>query len=143
MSRPYIPVDIRQTITELDKRRCAYCLSPEVLSGIPLTFDHIVPVASGGESTADNLCLACRSCNEFKGVQMVGADPESDEAVPLFNPRTQRWSEHFRWDESGTRVEGITAVGRTTVSVLKLNHSLIVKARTRWVMVGWHPPQDI
>ncbi|MCP4426327.1 MAG: HNH endonuclease [Chloroflexi bacterium] len=143
MSRPYIPVEIRQTIAKLDKRRCAYCLSPEVLSGIGLTFDHIAPVAAGGETSLDNLCLACRSCNEFKNVQMAGIDPESDETIPLFNPRAQRWLEHFRWDESGTLVEGITAVGRITVSVLKLNHSLIIKARTRWVMAGWHPPQDL
>jgi hypothetical protein len=143
MSRPYIPIEIRQAVAELDKRRCAYCLSPEVLSGIALTFDHIIPVASGGQTSLDNLCLACRSCNEFKGVQMARDDPESGESVPLFNPRSQRWSEHFHWDESGTRVEGITAVGRITVAALKLNHSLIVKTRTRWVMAGWHPPKDL
>jgi 5-methylcytosine-specific restriction endonuclease McrA len=143
MSHPYVPVEIRQAVVELDKRRCAYCLSPEILSGIPLTFDHIIPTASGGQTSLDNLCLACRPCNEFKGVQVAGNDPESDEPVPLFNPRSQHWSEHFRWDESRTMVEGITAVGRVTVSVLKLNNSLIVKARTRWVMAGWHPPQDI
>ncbi len=143
MSRPYIPVEIRQSIMALDKRRCAYCLSPEVLSGIALTFDHIVPVAAGGETALDNLCLACRSCNEFKGVQMAGGDPETGETASLFNPRAQRWSAHFRWDESGTLVEGVTAVGRATVSALKLNHSLIVKTRVRWVMAGWHPPQDL
>jgi hypothetical protein len=143
MSHPYIPVEIRQAVTELDKRRCAYCLSPEILSGIALTFDHIMPLSSGGETSLDNLCLACRSCNEFKNRQMEGEDAETGEKAPLFNPRTQRWPEHFRWDDSGTLVEGLTAVGRVTVFALKLNNSLIVKARTRWVMAGWHPPQDL
>jgi hypothetical protein len=76
-------------------------------------------------------------------MQVVREDPQTGESVPLFNPRTQQWTDHFRWDESGTRIEGITDVGRATVSALKLNNSLIIKARTRWVMAGWHPPSDL
>jgi hypothetical protein len=37
----------------------------------------------------------------------------------LFNPRQQNWSEHFEW--KGMIILGMTAVGRTTVSVLQLN----------------------
>jgi 5-methylcytosine-specific restriction endonuclease McrA len=142
MSRSYISKELRAIIAELDAHRCAYCLSAENLSGIALTFDHIVPLSAGGETTADNLCLACRSCNEFKHAQVMREDLQTSEFVPLFNPRTQRWTEHFRWDESGTQVVGTTAIGRVTVFALKLNNSLIVKARTRWVMGGWHPPED-
>ncbi len=143
MSRPYISKELRLAIAELDKYRCAYCLSAEALSGIALTFDHIIPLAAGGETTADNLCLACHSCNGFKNVQILRTDPQTGKSVPLFNPRTQQWLDHFRWDESGTQIEGITDIGRATVSALKLNNSLIVKARTRWVISGWHPPADI
>jgi len=34
---------------------------------------------------------------------------------------------------------------RSTIAELdlKLNNSLIVKARTRWVMAGWHPPANL
>jgi 5-methylcytosine-specific restriction endonuclease McrA len=38
-----------------------------MLVGIPMVVDHIVPLAAGGSSTSENLCLACYRCNEFKG----------------------------------------------------------------------------
>lgn len=39
--------------------------------------------------------------------------------VPLFNPRTQVWAEHFFWE--GLELNGITSIGRATVRVLDLN----------------------
>ena len=64
------------------------------------------------------------------------------ETVPLFNPRQQCWAEHFAWSEDGTRVEGLTLVGRVTGLALQMNHAMIVVARRRWVSSGWHPPFD-
>ena len=94
MSRAYVSTAVRREIAERDRHRCAYCLSSEVLSGISLAIDHIVPVSAEGNSEPDNLCLACRSCNEFKGNQQVALDPISGELVSLFNPRQQLWSDH-------------------------------------------------
>jgi hypothetical protein len=113
-----------------------------VLSGIPLTVDHILPLAAGGGDELENLWLACRSCNEFKHDHTVGKDPHTGELTPLFNPYTQKWQEHFAWTDDGTKILGQTAVGRATVVTLKMNHDLIVQARQRWVQAGWHPPQD-
>lgn len=39
--------------------------------------------------------------------------------VPLFNPRTQRWEEHFELE--GVWIVGRTPIGRTTVRVLAMN----------------------
>lgn len=39
---------------------CAYC------GGASDQIDHVVPVARGGDSTADNLAGACKSCNSSK-----------------------------------------------------------------------------
>lgn len=75
--------------------RCAYCLTSETNSGIPLTIDHILPVSAGGESGLENLCLACRPCNEFKASLTQAQDPLTGDIVALFNPRLQRWDEHF------------------------------------------------
>ena len=47
MSRA-VSARIRQEIAEADRYHCAYCLSPEVLLGVALTIDHILPVAAGG-----------------------------------------------------------------------------------------------
>lgn len=132
---------LRRATWRADKGRCAYCLTSEVNSGIPLTIDHIRPVSKGGETVPENLCLACRTCNEFKSDQMSALDPLTGQEEPLFHPRTQRWDEHFRWSPDGTQVEGLTAIGRATVLVLRMNRPPIVSARRRWVWGGWHPPE--
>ena len=35
--------------------------------GMPLEVEHILPMIAGGETTEDNLCLACPRCNRYKG----------------------------------------------------------------------------
>jgi len=107
-----------------------------------MTYDHILPVSKGGETSFENVCLACRSCNEFKSDSTNAVDSLTGETMPLFNPRLQRWNQHFVWSSDGTRVEGITAIGRATVVRLRMNNPVIVVARRRWVISGWHPPID-
>lgn len=138
----YIPVKLRQQIRQADRNQCCYCQTQEANSGIPLSFDHILPTSKGGKTTFENLCLACRTCNEFKSDSTQELNPLTGENVALFNPRSQRWSEHFQWSEDGTNIEGITSTGITTVTTLRMNHAAIVMARKRWVFSGWHPPQD-
>jgi hypothetical protein len=142
MTRPHVSSDLRQQVALDAGHRCGYCLSDELLIGIPLSIEHIIPVAADGPTTRENLWLACRPCNEFKGVQTHAIDPETGETAALFNPRTQDWLAHFAWNDDKTRVIGLTPTGRATVMALQLNRSLLVKARRRWVMAGWHPPQE-
>ena len=132
---------LRQRIAEQARYRCGYCLTQELVSGIPLTLEHIVPKAKGGQDVEENLWLSCRLCNETKGVLTEAIDPETGVTVPLFNPRTQAWREHFTWSEDGTRVIGQTPAGRATVVALSLNSGLRVRARAIWVEAGWHPPE--
>lgn len=138
----YVPSDLKAQIRQVDRRRCCYCLTTEDNSGIPMSFEHIYPRSKGGVTAFQNLCLACRPCNEFKGDTTEGKDDRTGETVPLFNPRTQVWSEHFAWSQDGTQLEGLTPVGRVTVIMLRINHAAIVRARRRWVLGGWHPPTD-
>lgn len=138
----YISESLRNQIVSTDLSRCCYCLTTEANSGIPMTYDHIRPVSKNGETSFDNLCLACRTCNEFKGDATEAVDPLLGEIVPLFNPRTQKWSDHFSWSPDGTRVEALTAVGRVTIARLRMNNPVIIVARGRWVVSGWHPPSD-
>ncbi len=135
------PTASRQRIAEQARHRCGYCLTQEVVSGIPLTLEHIIPKAKGGLDTEENLWLSCRLCNEAKGVLTEAIDPETGAWVPLFNPRTQAWADHFTWSEDGTHIIGQTPTGRTTVVALSLNSELQVRARALWVEAGWHPPE--
>lgn len=140
--KPYIATSQRERIALEAKNRCGYCLRTEELMGMRMTVDHIIPSAAGGTTTEDNLWLACRHCNEFKGVQTEARDHQTGEVVNLFNPRKQIWHEHFGWSENGTEIIGKTPCGRATVSALKMNNPQIVVARRMWVSSGWWPPLD-
>ncbi len=135
----YISAKLRSQVAERDGDRCAYCQTSEANSGIPLSIDHVLPVAKGGQTTLDNICLACRTCNEAKGKRIGGVDPLSGQDCPLFNPIKEPWDQHFAWSAEGIDVEGKTAVGRATVEALRINNP-IRAARRRWVLSGWHPP---
>lgn len=142
MSKTKISPTQRARVSEAAGYQCGYCQTQEIVIGMPLVIDHIIPEAKGGASADNNLWLACRRCNEFKGAQTTAADPETGEQVPLFNPHAQQWADHFAWREEGTMIVGLTPSGRATVAALKLNNDYIVRSRRRWVSTGWHPPQD-
>jgi hypothetical protein len=142
MTRRRIPRSLRQRVIADSRQQCAYCHTLTAITGASLVLDHIVPEASGGQTVWDNLCVACHSCNEFKGAQVEAQDPLTSLRMPLFHPRRQLWRNHFCWSDDGSSIIGLTPIGRATVVALNLNHPLIVEARRRWVRVGWHPPQD-
>ncbi len=45
-----------------EERRCEFCGATSDLS-----FDHLIPHSRGGPDSAENLVLACKSCNSSKG----------------------------------------------------------------------------
>jgi len=136
-----ISTKLHRQLVEADDHCCAYCQTSAANTGQPVTVDHILPISQGGKTEFDNLCFACRLCNEFKAAHTSGIDPLTGEATPLFHPRHDSWSEHFLWDGSGSRLIGVTAIGRATIVTLNMNNEVIVRTRLRWVSVGWHPPQ--
>ncbi|RCJ23472.1 HNH endonuclease [Nostoc sp. ATCC 43529] len=138
----YIPESLKTQVAASDKGRCSYCLTTEANSGIPMSYDHIKPRSKGGETTFENICLACRSCNEFKADSTEAIDPLTGEITPLFNPRTQKWFDHFTWSSDATKIEGLTTIGRATIVCLRTNNPVIIVARRRWTISGWHPPDD-
>lgn len=78
----------------------------------------------------------------FKRDFVAANDPETGVETGLFNPRMHNWSDHFQWDDSQTRLIGLSAVGRATVSRLRINRPGAVRARRRWVDAGLHPPSN-
>jgi hypothetical protein len=107
---------------------CEYCRLPE--TAIPLAtlqIEHVVARQHLGGDEPDNLAMACPWCNRAKGPNLSGRDSQTGAIVPLFNPRTQEWDEHFYHD--GALVVGITAIGRATVQVLAMNRFDLVKLR--------------
>ncbi len=131
---------LRKKVRQRAKNRCEYCLSHQDYMMGRLQIDHIQPLAKGGVNTEDNLCLACELCNQYKWTKTEGLDIESGQVVSLFDPRNQKWKEHFTWNPEGIEIIGITACGRATISALRLNNNLAVTVRKNWVQAGWHPP---
>lgn len=142
MSRISISAAVRRRVAERDRRRCSYCQTQADVIGQPLEIDHVVSQALGGTSEESNLCLACSECNAHKGAQTHGTDPETGQSEPLFNPGADSWIDHFRWSNDGVEILGLTAMGRATIATLQMNRPLLIKARRRWVALGWHPPRE-
>lgn len=142
MSQTYIPAELRRKVAEEARYRCGYCLTTQAIIAIPMHIEHITPLAAGGSTVAENLWLACPLCNGYKGTQTHSIDPETQERVALFNPRTQDWYEHFAWSKDGAEIVGRTAVGRATIIALRLNNEYVVPSRRVWVAAGWHPPES-
>lgn len=136
-----IAAEVRQRIAEAANFCCAYCLTQEVILGMPFEIDHIQPGAAGGASDESNLCLACPRCNRYKADRTHGLDGSTGELTPLFHPRQQIWQEHLEWQQDGLYLAGITPMGRATVDALQMNNPFVVRSRAVWIAWGWHPPK--
>ena len=142
MSKTRIPPNLRKQVEQDGKYRCGYCLTQQKVIGQPMTIDHIIAESQGGLTTRENLWTACVRCNLFKSGRATAFDTLSQQFVPLFNPRTQIWQNHFTWSQDRIQIIGTTAIGRATVTALKLNNQEVTASRRLWIQGGWHPPND-
>jgi len=137
MTQTYIPTALWQIVQERAGGQCEYCLYPQDVSFLAFEVEHIIAKKHGGVTTADNLALACPYCNRFRGTDLGSLDPETGQLTPFFNPRTQRWADHFRLD--GARIVPLTPEGRGTVAILQLNHPDRIVERQRLIQAGKYP----
>jgi len=117
--------------------RCEYCLMDETLLVWGCEVDHIVSRKHGGATESSNLALSCVRCNRAKGTDLGSVHPESEELVRLFNPRRDRWDEHFKLE--GVRIVGLTLIGQVTVSLLQLNQDERLIERELLQSAGKYP----
>ncbi|MBI3363237.1 MAG: HNH endonuclease [Chloroflexi bacterium] len=132
-----VPAPMRELVAARANHRCEYCLLRDEDALGTHEADHIRPVKHHGETTADNLAYACLRCNRHKGTDIAGYDGETGRLTSLFNPRSDRWSDHFALD--GGRLRPLTATGRVTVDILQLNHPERVEERMALAEVGRYP----
>jgi 5-methylcytosine-specific restriction endonuclease McrA len=88
-----IPASLRQFVIERANNRCEYCGISQTGQVATFHIDHIVPIVAGGETSVENLALACVSCSLRKGSRQELKDVETNETVSVFHPRQQPWKE--------------------------------------------------
>ncbi len=140
MVRRYIPVPLRNLVRVRANERCEYCLIPDQFTLAPHWIDHSVAEKHGGQTEEGNLALCCALCNQHKGSDLASIDPETGQITPLFHPRRDSWSAHFR--VVGAHIEPLTPVGRVTVRLLQRNHPDRIAERELLVRLGAFPPAE-
>jgi HNH endonuclease len=133
----YLSAALRQLVSQRAAGTCEYCLIHQTFSIYSHEIDHVIAAKHGGESTADNLVIACLPCNRHKGSDLTSIDPLTNVITPLFNPRTQIWLEHFQLE--GGSILGLTATGRTTIFLLKMNEISRLQLRQALANQGLYP----
>jgi HNH endonuclease len=128
---------LRRFVAERGAFRCEYCLLHEEDSYSPHQIDHIISRKHEGQSDAGNLAYACLRCNAWKGTDIGSIDTQTGTFVSLFHPRRQRWEDHFAL--RGALIEPVTAEGKATARLLKLNIDKRVVERRILAAMGRYP----
>lgn len=137
MSR-WISAELRQTIADRASFLCEYCLIAEVDTFYGCEVDHIISLKHGGSSEPENLAYACALCNRAKGSD-VGSISASGEFARFFNPRTDRWAEHFHLDAAVIRP--LTVIGEVTARILGFNDGARLHEREEMIPYGKYPSE--
>ena len=134
----HVSAALARLVRRRPRDRCEYCLLPQSGQEASFHIDHVRPGSEGGVSEADNLALACVTCSLKKGARRLAVDPQTGALTTLFNPRQDRWTEHFRW-MAGMRLAGRTVVGRATIKALGMNRPPILMIRRALAHMGRFP----
>jgi hypothetical protein len=72
----YIPAEVRRTVWQRDGGQCTFVSErgKRCASTTRLEFDHVDPVARGGETSADRMRLKCRAHNQYAAECTFGAE---------------------------------------------------------------------
>jgi HNH endonuclease len=136
--RVHIPTEIRRQVIARAHECCEYCLIHQDDAATAHQVDHVIALKHGGQTNLANLALACQLCNRYKGSDLTTLDRDSRELVPLFNPRLQRWNEHF--ELASAQIIGLTPTGRATIELLQINDEARLLDRQELIVAGRYPP---
>ena len=91
----YISKKVRSLVISRAGNRCEYCRVLDYLVGFDYHIEHIIGVQHGGTDELSNLAYACSYCNWKKGPNLSTILYVGGELIPLYNPRSQIWFDHF------------------------------------------------
>lgn len=134
MSR-YVSEALIKTVVTRSEGRCEYCrisIDDTYFGG---EVDHIRSLKHGGTTESNNLAYACQPCNRSKGTDLGSLSSISGVLVSFFNPRTDKWEEHFKVEEDG-RITALSEVGEVTARILGFNDLERVAERRGLIELG-------
>jgi hypothetical protein len=140
MSKSYVPASLRRLVAERALGLCEYCLLHESDGYYAFEVEHVLAEKHGGVTSAENLAYACLACNRRKGTDVASVLPRTGSLVRLFNPRIDRWTDHFAL--TGDRIEPLTEVGEVTARILGLNDDERMEERELLIRVRRYPPPE-
>jgi hypothetical protein len=140
MPKVHVPILMQRAVIQRAKGYCEYCQLPVAFSPASFNFEHIIPLIKQGLTILMNLAFSCGGCNAHKKDKIEALDPLTRQLMPLFNPRTDIWSDHFQWSDDDLQIIGTTPTGRATVRLLKVNREGNVNLRRLLKMAELHPP---
>jgi hypothetical protein len=139
VSTEYIHAELRRLVSSRADHLCEYCLLHAEDTFFGCEIDHVISEKHGGSSKEDNLAYACLICNRNKGSDIASIAPRTGELVRLFNPRTDRWRDHFRLGPDGITIESLTEIGEATARILGFNDAERLLERQALLQAGWYP----
>jgi len=132
----YIGAETRRFAIERANAICEYCLIAEEDSYYRHQIEHIISLKHGGSSGPENLALSCAFCNRNKGSDIASLGPDS-QLVRFYNPRTDKWLEHFRLDD--VIFTPLSRIGEATIRILRINDDEHVLERETLAQRGRYP----
>ncbi|MEK7256803.1 MAG: HNH endonuclease signature motif containing protein [Bacteroidota bacterium] len=129
----------RKLIAERAFYLCEYCLIHADDTAWTCPVDHIISLKHGGAHHPDNMAQACLICNRDKGADL-GTILMSGDFARLFNPRKDKWWEHFELKNG--LILPKTDIGEATVKVLGFNSTDRVLERRWLIEQGRYPHPD-
>jgi hypothetical protein len=73
----------------------------------------------------------------LKGPEIAALDPLTGLPARFYNPRQDRWSDHFRLE--GGRILALSPEGRATAELLQFNRDDLVEMRLALISAGRYP----
>ena len=137
MSESYVPADLRRLVAARADALCEYCLIHEEDTLLGCQVDHVISEKHGGPTAEANLAYACTPCNRRKGSDVGSIHPSSGAVLRFFNPRLDRWVDHFRL--VGARIEPVSEIGEVTERILGFNHVDRLQERQLLISIGRYP----
>jgi hypothetical protein len=137
----YVSAALRRRVVRRARKLCEYCLIHESDTHLGCQIDHVISEKHGGVTDVANLAYACTYCNQAKGSDIASIADSTGALARLFNPRKDKWSDHFRLN--GVRIEPKSEIGEVTTRILAFNTAERLLEREELAIQGRYPPEEV